>query len=153
MTPHPLQEHTHENVPHSQVPNWLQHGWIFLKQLLLDCPAVCYLWWHGKETGTADPHCGLPQQFWTEWDRLQWTVWPVSFLGSLGASSSSWDLGLSPGATPALPEVTGRSSGATQFCQFPAEISATGYNVVLQNAPVERRAAQRTLCSFITKLT
>lgn len=61
MTPHPLQEHTHENAPHSQVPNWLQHGWIFLEQLLLDCPAVCCLRWHGKDTGTADTHCGLPQ--------------------------------------------------------------------------------------------
>ena len=62
-----MQEHTSKNgcslllLHESQVPKWLQHGWIFLEQLLLVCPAVCYLWGHGKSMAVADPHCSLPQ--------------------------------------------------------------------------------------------
>lgn len=43
-------------------------------------------------------------------DRLQWTMWLVSILTSLWASSSSCDLGLSPGAIAPPPQATIRSS-------------------------------------------
>lgn len=146
MTPYPLQEHTSKNccslplLNESQVPKWVQHGWIFLEQLLLNCSAAYYLWGCGKSTAAVDPHCSLSQALveavlrqlteqlatrknfrerggelqgsseQTGRDRLQWTMWLVSILRSLWASSSSCDLRLSLGAITPLPKATIHSS-------------------------------------------
>lgn len=129
-------------------PEGMQCGWIFL-----DCLVVSG---HGADPsqggkcpGTAHKARRNQKSLWARGGRLQgcsahtaqtsWgTVWLLSMLRALWASSSAGTVGCPQ--EPSLPKVTTYhwASEGTQFSWLPAEISVLRYKIVLHEPPQSR---------------